>query len=109
MWENSVITEHPDTRHPVTGFQIPNWEQLLIIAARCYELTDLGYLGVDIVLDRTKGPLVLEMNARPGLNIQIANRMGLLHRLRFIDANAMSMGSYMDRVSFSRRILPRIQ
>ncbi|NIN61188.1 MAG: alpha-L-glutamate ligase-like protein [Gammaproteobacteria bacterium] len=109
VWKNSVISEHPDTRHPVTGFQIPNWEQLLIIAARCYELTGLGYLGVDIVLDRAKGPLVLEMNARPGLNIQIANQMGLLHRLRFIDANAVKMGSYMDRVSFSRRILPRIQ
>ncbi len=108
VWKNSVITEHPDTRNPVTGFEIPHWEELLVIAAKCYELTNLGYLGVDIVLDRTKGPLVLEMNARPGLNIQIANHMGLLHRLRFIDANAENMGSYMDRVSFSRRILTRV-
>jgi alpha-L-glutamate ligase-like protein len=108
VWKNDVITEHPDTRNPVTGFEIPKWDELLMIAAKCYGLTGLGYLGVDIVLDRIKGPLVLEMNARPGLNIQIANNMGLLHRLDFIQANAMRLGSVLDRVSFSRRILSRI-
>jgi len=48
-------------------------------------LTGLGYLGVDIVLDRTKGPLILELNARPGLNIQIANKIGLKSRLAQVD------------------------
>ena len=47
---------------------------------------DLGYLGVDFVLDAAGGPVVLEANARPGLNIQVANRCGLLPRLRLIDA-----------------------
>jgi D-alanine-D-alanine ligase-like ATP-grasp enzyme len=79
-----------------------------MIAATWYALTGLGYLGVDIVLDRVKGPLVLEMNARPGLNIQIANHMGLRHRLEFIQANAIRLGSVFDRVAFSRRILGRI-
>jgi alpha-L-glutamate ligase-like protein len=108
VWKNDVITEHPDTRNPVTGFDIPQWDELLMIAAKCYALTGLGYLGVDIVLDRVKGPLVLEMNARPGLNIQIANHMGLRHRLEFIQANAIRLGSVFDRVAFSRRILGRI-
>lgn len=106
--KNDVITEHPDTRNPVTGLEIPKWEELLMIAAKCYELTNLGYLGVDIVLDRVKGPLVLEMNARPGLNIQIANHMGFLHRLEFIQANAIRLGSVFDRVAFSRKMLTRV-
>ncbi len=55
------------------------------MAARCYEAVGLGYLGVDIVLDRDLGPLILELNARPGLNIQIANRQGLCKRLDAVD------------------------
>jgi hypothetical protein len=56
------------------------------MSARCYEAVELGYLGVDIVLDRDLGPLILELNARPGLNIQLANRRGLRHRLEAVDA-----------------------
>ena len=47
------------------------------MAAKAYEVTGLGYLGADIVLDKEKGPLLLELNARPGLAIQIANRLGI--------------------------------
>jgi len=82
---NSVVTEHPDTGASIGGLQIPRWEYLLEFAARCYELTGLGYLGVDIVLDRDKGPMLLELNARPGLNIQIANRCGLRSRLALVE------------------------
>ena len=46
----------------------------------------MGYLGADIVLDRDLGPLILELNARPGLNIQLANRKGLRTRLQAVDA-----------------------
>ena len=45
----------------------------------------LGYLGMDIVVDRHEGPLLLEANARPGLAIQIANGQGLLPCLQAID------------------------
>jgi D-alanine-D-alanine ligase-like ATP-grasp enzyme len=45
-------------------------------------------MGVDLVLDRHRGPLILELNARPGLSIQIANRHGLGHRLAAIEAEA---------------------
>ena len=78
---NSRVAEHPDTGAPIAGLQIPRWEYLLTLAARAFELTGLGYVGVDIVLDRRFGPLILELNARPGLNIQICNRAGLRHRL----------------------------
>ena len=82
---NDIVTEHPDTGEPIAGLNIPSWEQFLSLAARCYELTGLGYLGVDIVLDRLRGPLILELNARPGLNIQIANKVGLKNRFALVD------------------------
>lgn len=83
---NDIVNEHPDTGEPIAGISIPRWAHFLLLAARCYELTGLGYLGVDIVLDRSLGPLILELNARPGLNIQIANKMGLKNRLQRIRA-----------------------
>ena len=57
--------------------QIPHWDEILNIASRLYDLTGLGYLGVDIVLDKQLGPQLLEINARPGIAIQVANRRGL--------------------------------
>ncbi|MDJ0759858.1 MAG: alpha-L-glutamate ligase-like protein [Woeseiaceae bacterium] len=82
---NEVVDEHPDTGALIAGLQIPGWEQILESSARAHEVTELGYLGVDIVIDRDLGPLILEMNARPGLNIQIANNTGLRSRLKRID------------------------
>lgn len=79
---NQQVADHPDTGAPISGLAIPRWEYLLTLAARSYELTGLGYIGVDIVLDRQFGPLILELNARPGLNIQICNRVGLRDRLQ---------------------------
>ncbi|MFZ1624511.1 MAG: alpha-L-glutamate ligase-like protein [Gammaproteobacteria bacterium] len=97
---NSLVTEHPDTGAAIAGRQIPRWEYLLDFAARCYELTGLGYLGVDIVLDRDHGPMLLELNVRPGLNIQIANRCGLRDRLRVIETQPAGV-SVEERVAFS--------
>lgn len=77
---NEQAQDHPDTGAPIAGLAVPRWDYLLTLASRCYELTGLGYVGVDIVLDRKFGPLILELNARPGLNIQICNRAGLRHR-----------------------------
>jgi alpha-L-glutamate ligase-like protein len=99
---NEMVEEHPDTGNPVRGIMIPQWEDLLFLAARCYELTGLGYLGVDIVLDRDKGPLLLELNARPGLNIQIANNAGLLSRLNLVESHAEHLDTVDRRVVFSR-------
>ena len=62
-----------------------------------------GYLGTDIVLDRFKGPMLLELNARPGLTIQIANGKGLLPRLRQIESlSHKKRMSVADRVAYAR-------
>lgn len=83
--KNDVVDEHPDTGAAIAGIYVPQWDFILQSAARGWEVTGLGYLGVDIVIDRDQGPLILEMNARPGLNIQIANHAGLSHRTKRID------------------------
>lgn len=103
VWQNNVIEEHPDTGIEVTGIRIPGWDNLLSLAAGCYELTGLGYQGVDIVLDKDKGPLVLELNARPGLNIQIANRAGLFSRLKLVEHNLEGLGDVESRVDFAKK------
>lgn len=103
VFHNDTIDFHPDTLNPVVGITVPYWDKILDIAARCYELTQLGYLGVDIVLDKDQGPLLLELNARPGLNIQIANREGVLHRYQEIEKRAaLGKESPEARVAFSR-------
>ena len=79
------VTEHPDTLAPIAGHRVPHWDRILEIAATGYEVSGLGYLGVDLVIDRDLGPLMLEMNARPGLNIQIANGAGLRPRFEMIE------------------------
>lgn len=80
------IFEHPDYGNPLGDLLIPHWQNLILLAAQCQQLAPLGYLGVDIVLDADLGPLVLELNARPGLAIQIANGRGLRPVLDTIDA-----------------------
>jgi len=102
VWRNSVIATHPDTENLVTDLKIPQWDTLLRMAALSFDLTHLGFQGIDIVLDRDHGPLMLEMNARPGLNIQIANREGLGHRLALVEANIDRLKSVEDRVAFAK-------
>jgi alpha-L-glutamate ligase-like protein len=102
VWRERIIEEHPDTGAAVAGVQIPGWDALLDIAARSYELTGLGYIGIDLVLDRDKGPLVLELNARPGLAIQLANRAGLGPRLELARAAFPTVAPAEERVRFAK-------
>jgi alpha-L-glutamate ligase-like protein len=105
VWGTEPVKEHPDTEHSIVGLQIPRWSELLEMASRCYELSQLGYIGVDFVLDKNHGPMILELNARPGLAIQIANGNGLLHRLRKIEEQRDTVGLSNDpsvRVAFAR-------
>lgn len=88
----SVLTKHPDTNNPVAGIELPQWEKMLIMAAKASDMTGLKYLGADLVLDRDSGPLLLELNARPGLAIQIANCSGLSARLEAIDSRWEDIG-----------------
>jgi alpha-L-glutamate ligase-like protein len=104
--DNEIVDDHPDTGALIAGLRIPQWDFILESAARGYEVTGLGYLGVDIVIDRDRGPLILEMNARPGLNIQIANRSGLASRIARIDAIHDQADLPEERARVARREFP---
>jgi alpha-L-glutamate ligase-like protein len=69
---------------PLKSIQIPYWDKILETAIKCQEISNLGFLGVDIAIDENNGPLVFELNARPGLGIQMANNVGLRPRLERI-------------------------
>ncbi|WP_318435214.1 alpha-L-glutamate ligase-like protein [Photobacterium leiognathi] len=97
---NQPIERHPDTDRLLSELQVPNWDKLLTLAASAWEMTGLGYMGTDMVLDKVKGPMVLELNARPGLAIQIANGCGLLPRLRHVE----SMGTTAHTPSPEERV-----
>jgi len=71
------IATHPDTGKALGGMPISHWERILDFGTRLNACFGLGYLGGDIVIDRARGPVFLEVNARPGLAIQLANRRGL--------------------------------
>jgi alpha-L-glutamate ligase-like protein len=104
--DDEVIDEHPDTGALVAGLQIPQWDFILETAARGYDVTELGYLGVDMVIDKDLGPMILEMNARPGLNIQIANRSGLATRIARIDEIFDSTATTDERARIARLEFP---
>ncbi|TKD36389.1 alpha-L-glutamate ligase-like protein [Azotobacter chroococcum] len=113
-WLNNKIAKHPDTTNPVDGVQLPDWDGFMKLAAGCHELCGLGYIGVDMVLDETKGPLILELNARPGLNIQIANDCGLTLRTHAIEAHLAELKERgtqetpAERVRFSQELFGHV-
>ncbi len=98
------ITVHPDSGEKLLGRAIPGFENLLSIAVRAADGTSLGYVGADLVVDDRHGPVLLEMNARPGLMVQLANRQGLLPRLRAIDETAQAGRSVEERLDLGIRI-----
>jgi len=89
----SLITQHPDTGQPVAGILVPQWSEILAMAATASDMTGLGFIGADLVMDLERGPLMLELNARPGLAIQMANGVGLGLRLQKVDDCFAQIGS----------------
>lgn len=83
--KNTIVEYLPGTRLVLSGIKIPYWKTILGLAVRAQEISGLGYLGADIAIDRDRGPVFLELNARPGLSIQIANLDGLLGRLQRVE------------------------
>ena len=100
--KDRYIDNHPETGHSLRDRQIPHWQTILEMAAKLGDKTEFGYLGVDIVLDREKGPLLLEINARPGLAIQIANREGLIPRLEAIDCALPKLSGVQEKIAFAQ-------
>lgn len=99
-----TVDWHPDTGYSIEAIEIPHWQQILHTAVACADTVGLGYLGVDIVMDRVLGPLMLELNARPGLNVQLANQTGLVKKLRQVETMESLPESVEGRIALAVKL-----
>ncbi|MFC1638482.1 sugar-transfer associated ATP-grasp domain-containing protein, partial [Patescibacteria group bacterium] len=83
--KSKTIEYVPGSRLLLSGIRIPYWRRILELAVKSQEVSGLGFLGADITIDKENGPVFLELNARPGLSIQVANMTGLKKRLERVD------------------------
>jgi alpha-L-glutamate ligase-like protein len=107
-----MLEEHPDTGKELLGFYMPSWDKVLEVAVSAQRVSGLGYAGVDIVLDRRDGPVILELNARPGLGIQSTNLDGLrkrLDRLKGLKIKSVSKGVRIGKELFGGDIERRVE
>ena len=98
-----LVDAHPDTGAGFGDLCIPHWDRVLDLAASCVEMTGLHYLGADVVLDRQHGPMLLELNARPGLAIQVANQAGLRQRLKVAERIAAETDDHDRKIELARQ------
>jgi alpha-L-glutamate ligase-like protein len=104
-----IVHTHPDSGLELCDIPIPHWEKILHLAVMGFELSRLEYLGADIALDDKKGPLLLELNARPGLSIQLANMIGLRQRLSLFKDIPIPGLSPKERIKKALEIIPRFE
>ncbi|OGJ56443.1 hypothetical protein A3D88_03635 [Candidatus Peribacteria bacterium RIFCSPHIGHO2_02_FULL_52_16] len=95
---NRIVMEMPNGASPA-GVEIPHWEELLLIASRIQQITNIGYLAVDLTIDVEQGPVLLEVNARAGLMLQVANLAPLRARLERVSGLRVSSPEKAVRIS----------
>ncbi|EKE22000.1 MAG: Alpha-L-glutamate ligase-like protein [uncultured bacterium] len=83
--KSKIIDTIPDSRLNVSGLRIPFWREILELAVKTQEISGLGFLGADVAIDKERGPVFLEVNARAGLSIQVANQAGLQERMERVE------------------------
>lgn len=96
----------------VNGIKVPYWKEILETSIRTQMAIDgLDFVGVDVVLDKDSGPMVLEVNARPGLSIQICNKAGLRARIDKVEGlevrsveHAISLAKYLFGEGFFEKL-----
>lgn len=104
------IVYKPGTKLKLRGIKIPSWTKILETAVRASMAVGLGYCGVDIVIHPDRGPMVLEINAQPGLQIQLANGVGLKRRLERVDdleVRDAEHGVAISKALFTSHVLPK--
>lgn len=83
--KNVPIKYLPGSKRKLNGIKIPFWNHLLQTAVEAADAANLAFSGIDIFVHEEKGPMVVELNANPGLSIQNANRAGLRRRLNRVE------------------------
>lgn len=103
---SKIIDRLPHGASP-SGIPIAYWEEMLLIASRIQYTTNIGYLAVDLTIDEELGPVLLEVNARAGLTVQIANLAPLrsrLERVEGISVTTPEKGVRLAQELFGRKL-----
>lgn len=79
------VKRHPNSGRQIVGFKFNMWEKILETASLAADASGLGFVGVDLTVDSESGVVVLEVNKRPGLEIQNANRAGMMRRIKWVE------------------------
>ena len=79
------ITKHPTSGRALIGFRFNMWEEIMEVASIAGSCMNMGFVGVDLTVAEGRGVVVLEVNKRPGLEIQNANRSGMKRRIKWVD------------------------
>lgn len=112
VWYGEEIKYKPETKRKLHGIKIPNWSKLLELAVKCQSVSKLGYLGVDIVLHPDKGPMILEINAQPGFQIQLCNDAGLrkrIERVEDLDIKSPEHGVRIAKILFASKFSEKVK
>ena len=117
-WKLTYITSNGKTIKSIPGvwdvrwLRLPNWDTALALAVKVQQVTKIWYVGCDIVLDRMDWPLILEINIRPGLEVQVANMAPLkdrLEKVEWIFVNSVEKWVRLGRDLFSWDIEDKIK
>jgi alpha-L-glutamate ligase-like protein len=84
IWLGKSVKYLPGTKYSLEGIQIPFFKDILKLAILAQKALKVKFAGIDIAIDREKGPVIFEANLRPGLSIQLANMAPLEKRLKMV-------------------------
>jgi len=74
---NGCLTHHPESHERLAGLPVASWDLVMETTRAVARALPLRYLGIDIAIAQDQKPVVLEVNVRPGLEIQNVNQRGL--------------------------------
>ncbi len=98
--KKGIVERIPTTNLPIAGLKIPYWDKIMEYAILASNVTKLGFGGFDFLIDKELGPVIVEINARPGLSIQLANQTGLRARLK--KASGIKVKSVQQAIRLSK-------
>ena len=83
--KKDYITHFPNSKKKVNGILVPHWQEAMLMAVKAANAAGYKFMGADLFIHETKGPMIVELNGFPGLSIQLANRAGLKRRIERVE------------------------
>lgn len=102
------ITHFPNSKKKTRGILIPFWKETLLMAVKAAQAAGYVYMGADLFIHETKGPMIVELNGFPGLSIQLANKAGLkrrIERVEGIDVRNADHGVRIAQALFAEHLI----